>query len=163
MYSEDFKKQVFRITNYKRGSGSYKELGFGVTRGQNLQISAIGQSIYSQAKKPNFYRLAAPTDISEYRTIEEFRYLGNKKALSLLKQGDVVFGAEGFRKGRVFILADEMEKTITNIHGVIFHPADGDIVKGIFWGCFLGYLRSIGLVDAIGAGGSGGESRHRIF
>lgn len=157
MYSDEFKRKIFRIRNYKHGSASYEEMGFTITRGQNLQVSCIGKSIYSDVYKPNFYRLVAPTDISEYRTVEEFRYLGNKKELSLLRQGDVVFGAEGFRKGRVVILADEMQKTVTNIHGVIFHHKDGDPAKGIFLGCFLGYLRSDGIVDAVGAGGSGGS------
>ena len=31
------------------------------------------------------------------------------------------------------------------------------MVKGAFLGCFLGYLRAKGLVDIIGAGGSGGS------
>ena len=101
--------------------------------------------------------MAAPTDLSEFRTIYRFRYLGSKKELARIRKGDVVFGAEGFCKGRVVILADEVERTITNIHGIVFHPRDGDMVKGIFWGCLLGYLRSIGLVDAIGVGGSGGS------
>jgi type I restriction enzyme S subunit len=157
MYSEDFKRKQFLITNYERGYADYENWGFEIGRGQNLQISCIGESIYSDEAKPNFYRLVAPTDISEYRTVQQFRYLGNKRELSLLKQGDVVFGAEGFCKGRTVILADEVQKTITNIHGIIFHPKDGSIIKGIFLGCFLGYLRSIGLVDAIGAGGSGGS------
>lgn len=157
MYSEDFKRKQFLIMNYERGSADYEDWGFEIGRGQNLQISCIGKSIYSDEAKQNFYRLVAPTDISEYRTVQQFRYLGNKKELSLLKQGDVVFGAEGFCKGRAVILADEVQKTISNIHGVIFHPKDGSIIKGIFLGCFLGYLRSIGLVDAIGAGGSGGS------
>lgn len=157
MYSEDFKYKQFLIRNYERGYTNYEDFGFEIGRGQNLQISCIGKSIYSDEPKANFYRLVAPTDISEYRTVRQFRYLGNKKALSLLKQGDVIFGAEGFCKGRVVILADEVKKTISNIHGIIFHPKDGDFVKGIFFGCFLGYLRSIGLVDAIGAGGSGGS------
>ena len=43
------------------------------------------------------------------------------------------------------------------IHGVIFHPRDGSMTRGIFLGCFLGYLRKVGIVDAIGAGGSGGS------
>lgn len=157
MYSKDFKSKQFFITNYEHGYATYEELGFDIGRGQNLQVSCIGKSIYSDEPKANFYRLVAPTDISEYRTVRQFRYLGNKKSLSLLKQGDVVFGAEGFHKGRVVILADEIQKTISNIHGIILHPKDGNIVKGIFLGCFLGYLRSIGLVDAIAAGGSGGS------
>ena len=97
------------------------------------------------------------TPLSEYRTVKQFRYLGNSKPLSLLKEGDVIFGAEGFCKGRVVILADTVKRTITNIHGIVFHPKDGNLTRGIFLGCFLGYLRNIGLVDAIGAGGSGGS------
>ena len=50
-----------------------------------------------------------------------------------------------------------MQRTLTNIHGVIFHRTDSNLTKGIFLGCFLGYLRNVGLVDAIGAGGSGGS------
>lgn len=74
-----------------------------------------------------------------------------------MKKGDVIFGAEGFGKGRCVILVDEQQRTISNIHGVIFHPRDGSMTRGIFLGCFLGYLRKVGIVDAIGAGGSGGS------
>lgn len=157
MYSEQFKRKMFLILNYVGGTATYEELGFEIGRGQNLQLSCIGKSIYSEEEKPNFYRLVAPTDISEYRTVRQFRFLGNKRSLALLKQGDVVFGAEGFCKGRVVILADTVYKTISNIHGITFHHKDGDFSKGIFLGCFLGYLRDNGLVDAIGAGGSGGS------
>lgn len=157
MYSEDFKRKQFIITNYQHGYATYEELGFEIGRGQNLQLSNIGKSIYSQVPKSNFYRLMAPTDISEYRTVRQFRYLGNKKNLDVLKQGDVVFGAEGFGKGRVVILADEVQGTISNIHGITFRHKHGEIIEGIFLGCFLGYLRNIGIVDAIGAGGSGGS------
>ncbi len=167
MYVEGFKENQFRIANYEHGSGTYKDMGFEIGRGQNLQLSCIGKSIYSDAPKPNFYRLVAPTDISEYRTVRKFRYLGNKRELSMLKKGDVVFGAEGFCKGRVVILADEVQRTISNIHGVTFHPKDGNMVRGIYLGCFLGYLRAKGIVDTIGAGGSGGSLAigyfHHVF
>ena len=157
LYSEETKRKLFLIGKYKRGTVTYEGLGFQIGRGQNLQVSCIGQSLYSEEDKPNFYRLVAPTDISEYRTVRQFRYLGNAKSLSLVKKGDVIFGAEGFCKGRVVILADEVKRTITNIHGIVFRPKDGSLIKGIFLGCFLGYLRNVGLVDAIGAGGSGGS------
>ncbi|MBN1886847.1 MAG: hypothetical protein JW850_02615 [Thermoflexales bacterium] len=157
MYTQDFKQKMFLVTNYHYGYGTCEELGFEIDRGQNLQLSNIGQSIYSDSPKPNFYRLVAPIDMSEYRTVRQFRYLGNKKELDILKQGDVVFGAEGFCKGRAIILVDEVQKTITNIHGIIFHHRGRNIIRGIFLGCFLGYLRKIGLVDMIGAGGSGGS------
>lgn len=86
MYSRDFKQKKFLIINYDNGTATYEELGFEIGRGQNLQISCIGKSIYSDEAKPNFYRLVAPTDISEYRTVRQFRYLGNKKKLFLLKK-----------------------------------------------------------------------------
>jgi hypothetical protein len=157
MYTESFKQQQFMIDNYRHGAGTFKELGFEVARGQNLQVSQIGKSLYSDSPRAHYYRLVAPTDISEYRTVRNFRYLGNKRSLALLKRGDVVFGAEGFHKGRVIILADEVQRTITNIHGIIFHPTNENTVEGIFLGCCLGYLRSIGMVDAIGVGGAGGS------
>jgi len=157
MYSREFKTQEFLLRNYVNGSQSYQDMGFDVCRGQNLQLSCIGKSIYSDKPKSGFYRLAAPTDLSEFRTIQHFRYLGNSKELATLRQGDVIFGAEGFCKGRIVILADAVQQTITNIHGIIFHTRDGNIIKGIYLGCFLGYLRALGLVDAIGAGGSGGS------
>jgi type I restriction enzyme S subunit len=157
VYSEYFKREDYLIKNYKRGWANYEALGFDIGRGQNLQLSCIGQSVYSDTPKPNFYRLVAPTDISEYRTVEAFRYLGNKRELEVVKKGDVIFGAEGFGKGRCVILVDEQHRTISNIHGIIFHPKDGSMTRGIFLGCFLGYLRKVGIVDAIGAGGSGGS------
>ena len=157
LYSEYAKRELFRLSNYVHGTATYKELGFAIGRGQNLQVSCIGVSIYSDFPRPGFYRLAAPTDLSEFRTVRQFRYLGNKRTLSLLKKGDVVFGAEGFCKGRVVILADEVQRTISNIHGITFHSETSEITKGIFLGCFLGYLRAKGLVDIIGAGGSGGS------
>jgi hypothetical protein len=157
MFVDDFKRKQFLITNYVGGCATYEDLGFEINRGQNLQVSCIGKSIYSDVARAGFYRLAAPSDLSEYRTVRQFRFLGNKKRLALLKKGDVVFGAEGFCKGRTVILADEMQNTLTNIHGIILHPKDGDAVKGIFLGCFLGYIRNERIVDAISAGGSGGS------
>lgn len=157
IYSRAFKREEHRIKDYLHGWGNYRQLGFDIGRGQNLQVSCIGHSVYSETPKPNFYRMVAPTDISEFRTVEAFRYLGNRRDLDTVKKGDVIFGAEGFCKGRSVILVDEQQRTISNIHGVIFHPRDGSMTSGIFLGCFLGYLRNVGIVDAIGAGGSGGS------
>lgn len=157
IYAKSFKREEHRIKNYRHGWTNYEKLGFSIRRGQNLQLSCIGHSIYSDTPKGNFYRLVAPTDISEFRTVEAFRYLGNKRELELVKKGDVIFGAEGFCKGRCVILIDEQQQTISNIHGVIFHPNDGNMTRGIFLGCFLGHLRNVGMVDAIGAGGAGGS------
>jgi len=91
-----------------------------------IQRQGQGFPLDGMRPRKNFYRLVAPTDLSEFRTSRRFRYLGNPRKLSVLKKGDVVFGAEGFGKGRTLIVIDELSKTITNIHGVIFsrkfHP-----------------------------------------
>lgn len=157
VYSRAFCESIARINAYRHGCGSYIDHGFTIRRGQNLQISSIGLSIYSGVQKSGFYRLVAPSDISEFRTVRAFRFLGNKKRLECLQKGDVIFGAEGFGKGRSIALVDQVSETISNIHGVIFHPVDNMMTRGIVLSCFLGYMRRIGLVDAIGAGGSGGS------
>jgi type I restriction enzyme S subunit len=156
-YSEDTRRALFLIQNYSGGYTPIDELGFQIGRGQNLQVTSIGKSIYSLTPRKNFYRLAAPTDLSEFRTSRRFRYLGNPRALSVLKKGDIVFGAEGFGKGRTLIVVDDVFRTITNIHGMIFSHQGGNTTLSTFVGCFLGYLRKIGLVDALAAGGSGGS------
>lgn len=156
-YSEETSRALFSIQNYALGFKPIDKLGFAINRGQNLQVTSIGKSMYSMHPRKGFYRLAAPTDLSEFRTSRRFRYLGNPRALSVLKKGDVVFGAEGFGKGRTLIVVDEVSKTITNIHGIIFSHEAGDTTLSTFVGCFLGYLRKIGLVDALAAGGSGGS------
>jgi type I restriction enzyme S subunit len=162
-FSEDTKRALFSIQHYPGGCKPIDKLGFEIYRGQNLQVTTIGKSIYSSVPKKNFYRLTAPTDLSEFRTARRFRYLGNPRHLSVLKKGDVVFGAEGFEKGRTLIVVDDVTRTITNIHGIIFSHRSGDAELSTFVGCYLGYLRKIGLVDALAAGGSGGSLAINYF
>jgi hypothetical protein len=57
VYSQPFKMAMHRIKSYRDGYGNYKELGFSIGRGQNLQVSSIGQSVYSDMPRANFYRL----------------------------------------------------------------------------------------------------------
>lgn len=64
IYSKEFKSIEFKIKNYKNGYKSFNELGFNTSRGQNLQESCMGKSIYSQNYQKNFYSLALPTHFS---------------------------------------------------------------------------------------------------
>jgi hypothetical protein len=157
LYNMDSRRKLFMIENYEHGAETFEKMGFSITRGQNLQVSCIGKSIYSDSPRTGFYRLVYPSDISEYRTVYKYRFLGNRNSLAMIRKGDVIFGAEGFHKGRSIAVVDDLEKTITNIHGIIFHRDGDDATEGIFLCCFLGYLRNIGLIDAIGAGGAGGS------
>lgn len=116
-----FKAHEFLIKNYANGFRSIRDLNFGISRGQNLQVSNIGDSIYTDKHYPNFYTLMLPKYLSRYGTVDRIEYLGNKKELKTLKQGDLIFGAEGFEKGRSIVITDGSSRTITNIHGITLH------------------------------------------
>lgn len=155
--SGDFKNQVNIIKNYKNGAKTIYELGFTIERGQNLQISAIGNSIYSEEYKPNYYKLYLPTYITEVGTMSNIIYLGNPNELKCLEYGDLVIGGEGFDKGRSIVITEQISNTITNIHGIILKNKDKNLYESIYLKCFLHYIRSKGMIDNFGAGGNGGS------
>jgi type I restriction enzyme S subunit len=131
--------------------------GFQLSRGQNLQVSDIGMSIYSEVKKENCYRLFLPTHLTIFGTVSKIIYLGNKNELKCLEKGDIIFGAEGFEKGRSTVITNNMSRTITNIHGITLKTEDHDLTKSIFVRCFLNFLRREGLIDIYAVGGNGGS------
>lgn len=156
LYSQDYKHNQFLIKNYKFGSKNIFERGFEIRRGQNLQISCIGKSIYLDNPKNNFYRLIRPTNLSDFRTIARLEYLGNKNTLEEVRKGDILFSAEGVI-GKTHIFCDEQQKTITNIHGILINKENFNLNENIFIGCFLGYLREVGILDKISVGSQGGS------
>ncbi|MBN1795431.1 MAG: hypothetical protein JW804_02045 [Sedimentisphaerales bacterium] len=157
VFTPYFKCEEFKIKNYKNEYSSIEHLDFGSSRGQNLQISNIGESIYSDRYHKGFYTLMLPKHLSKYGTVNEVEYLGNRRDLKILKKGDLIFGAEGFEKGRSIVILDERGRTITNIHGITLHHKEGNIQLSIFVKCFLDYLRNIGLLDRYAVGGNGGS------
>ncbi|MFZ2026399.1 MAG: restriction endonuclease subunit S [Microgenomates group bacterium] len=156
-YSNEFKQREYLIKNYKYGYRNVYELGFDVSRGQNLQVSAIGKSVYLKTKRPNFYTLLLPRNFSIYGTILKEEYLGNSRKLKTLKEGDIIFGAEGFEKGRSAVILSDQNRTITNIHGITLNHKSGDSTLSMFVKCFLDYLRKNGLIDYYAVGGNGGS------
>lgn len=162
MYSKQFKKIIYNIENYTYGSKTIDELEFNLNRGQNLQVSSIGKSITSNISHQGFYKLILPKYLSKYGTVNKVSYLGNKENLKVLKKGDLIFGAEGFEKGRSFIVLSDTEKTITNIHGITLtqmknNSNNNNIEKCIFVKQFLDYFRYKGIIDLLAAGGNGGS------
>jgi type I restriction enzyme S subunit len=155
-YGQRYKQKQFLIKNYLHNSKTLEELGYKIKRGQNLQVSCIGQSIYSLDKKDNFYNLIRPTSISEYGTIMEEEYLGNSGNLSNLEPGDIIFSGEG-TVGKCILFVNPKEKMITNIHGIILNKKDHDIIRSAFVSCFLRFLRHWGVLDYISVGGQGGS------
>jgi type I restriction enzyme S subunit len=156
-YSYYFKEREFQLLNYSRGATNIKSLGFDISRGQNLQVSCIGKSIYSDKKIEGFYTLIIPKNISVYGTVLKYEYLGSSKKLKTLKSGDIIFGAEGFEKGRSIVIFEDHDSTITNIHGITLNHSKQNIELSVFVKCFLDYLRQIGLIDLYAVGGNGGS------
>lgn len=157
LYRECFKREVFIIQNYKDGFKSFQDFGFKLIRGNNLAISIIGKSVYSETDYPNFYKLVLPKNIDKYGTIIKREFLGNPNNLLRLKKGDIVFGAEGFEKGRSVIVFDESGKSITNFHGMTIRHESKSLNTTIYFKCLLDYLRSKGLIDLYATGGNGGS------
>ncbi|PTX60683.1 hypothetical protein C8N46_106329 [Kordia periserrulae] len=163
LYREDFKKIDFSIKNYKNGFQSIFDLGFSLSRGQNLQVSNIGKSIYSNKHFEDFYTLMLPKHLSKYGTVDAKEFIGNAKELKTLKQGDLIFGAEGFEKGRSIVIVEEKERTITNIHGITIQQEENDLTKAIFVKCFLDYLRDNKIIDLFAVGGNGGSLAQKYW
>ena len=163
LYRKEFKRNLFYLTNYSNGFQTIYDFGFTLSRGQNLQVSNIGNSIYSSTHFPNFYTLMLPKHLSKYGTIDDIEYLGNPKRLKVLKKGDLIFGAEGFEKGRSIVILEEKENNITNIHGITIQQKSSNILKAIYIKCFLDFLRHKGLIDLYAVGGNGGSLAQRYW
>lgn len=159
LYCEKFKKITFFIKNYKLGSSKIYDLGFNLSRGQNLQESNIGKSVYSNEYYKNFYSLALPTNFSNYGTVDKIIYLGNPNALKILKKGEIIFGAEG--TFRSIVICEEKDNFITNIHGITFYNSNP--ILSIFIKCFMDYLTKKGIVDCIKVGGHGGSLAQKYW
>lgn len=163
LYREHFKKIVFLIKNYAKGFQTIQDFGFSLSRGQNLQISNIGDSVYSKKKYKNFYTLMLPKFLSKYGTVDKVEYLGNPNSLKILQKGDLIFGAEGFEKGRSIVIIEEQDRVITNIHGITIQQEEHNVNKAIFVKCCLDYLRSKGLIDLYAVGGNGGSLAQKYW
>lgn len=163
LYREYFKKTVFQIQNYFHGYKTIYELGFSLSRGQNLQVSNIGDSVYCKRKYKNFYTLMLPKFLSKYGTVDKIEYLGNPNSLKTLEKGDLIFGAEGFEKGRSIVIIEAQDRVITNIHGITIQQEEHNVNKAIFVKCFLDYLRNKGLVDLYAVGGNGGSLAQKYW
>lgn len=162
MFCEDYKKEQFLIENYKDGAENIFKQGFKFNRGQNLQVSQIGRSIYSEVEKSNFYKLIRPTNLSDFGTIARYEYLGNSKELQRINKGEIIISAEG-TIGKFCVFVDVDNRTITNIHGITIYREKEDDIESAFLGLFLGYLREVGVLDYISVGGQGGSLAQRYW
>lgn len=157
LYSEEFKRLDYLIKNYKFGISDIETLGYNISRGQNLQISNIGKSIYSEKYKFNFYKLLLSKYFTDYMTVANELYLGNSKKLKTVNKGEIIFSSRG-NLGRVVVLCDEIENTITNIDNFHITNLKTTLTQNIFIGVFLNFLKANNYLSKIAITGSGADS-----
>ncbi|GAB3022446.1 restriction endonuclease subunit S domain-containing protein [Spirosoma pulveris] len=157
-YSKEYKAFEHLISNYKNGSFKLSEKNYSVKRGQNLQISNIGESYYSDKNIEGFYRLAVSSNFSEYSTVEKLTYIGNPNRLTNINQGEIVFSARGAQFGRVVIYPEKVENVITNIDSLIISNPDAPVFQSIYIAMFLNRLRWNKHIYKIAITGSGANS-----
>lgn len=158
IFSDKYKIVKNLIENYKFGNSSFEELGYYITRGQNLQISNIGKSIYADKPINNkFYQLVLSNSITDNMTFRTEMFLGSKKSLKKIKYGDIIFTCRG-NLGRCFINCSSSENLITNIDNVHISSDTATIEQKVTVGCFLHYLRKKEYLKNISIQGSGADS-----
>jgi type I restriction enzyme S subunit len=157
-YSSNYKRYEFLIKNYVNGSFKLSDYGYFAKRGQNLQISNIGQSFYSNDFINGFYKLAVSSNFSEYSTVEKFMYLGNPKNLTTILEGDIIFSARGAQFGRVVVFPEKIKNTITNIDSLVIQSENCTLTRSIFIAMFLNILRWNKHIYYIAITGSGANS-----
>lgn len=139
LYREDYKKIDFSVRNYNKGFYPLLKK-YKATRWQNLQISNIGESIYSDVEKPNFYRLFTNVELTDSRTISSYRWLWNKNNLTLIPQKTIFLSADGTVWRCIYI--SNPGNTITNIHPWNINRINPvkEEYEDILIAMFLGYL-----------------------
>lgn len=157
-YTEEHKSYEFLLSNYKNGKSTFTERGYEVKRGQNLQVSNIGKSHYSDEYFDSFYKLIVSSNFSEYSTIEKYKYIGNSSELTKIEVGEIVFSARGAQFGRVVILPETANNIITNLDSLVFSSETASLRESIFITLFLNRLRWNKHIYSIAITGSGANS-----
>lgn len=163
IYSKDFYYWNSLVKNYVNGSVNLIKRGFTYTRGTSLEQNFIKTRIDSDKYIKGFYELILPTNISKYGFVEKSTFIGTPTPLKTIKRGDIIFGGEGFGKGRTFVVVEDSRNVATNYHGIRIINTNNDIEESIFIRCFLAFWREKGMIDNIGVGGSGGHCSPSYF
>lgn len=160
IYDEDYNRMKFIINNYAGGCLSFLKLNDGnvsITRGQNLQESCIGKSVYSDTPHKGFYSLYLSRQFTNYQTVSSVSFLGNPNKLKTLNKGEIVFSCRG-DMGRSFVVCEPLTNAITNIDNAQISFEGMGLNKTIYVACFLSYLRQNGYINKVAITGSGADS-----
>jgi hypothetical protein len=154
LYNKDFLNLYNNIMNYKYG---YFNLAnkYIYKRGQNLQISNIGESYYLRKPKPNAYKLVTAQDFTENRTISNLRYLGNKNKLLIIPNQCFVMNATGVNTGRTVFISHNTN-LISNINQWVIENRKNNLAHTVFTSCFLSFLKQNNYFDYIKSPSNGG-------
>jgi|GEM_PF-754731 len=159
LYEKKYREIVYLIDDYKNSHFDLLEK-YTAKRGQNLQITNIGLSIYSDVEKPNFYRLMTNIELTDQRTVSKFRWLGSGKKLTLIPKNTIFLSADG-TVGRCMYITD-LGKTITNIHPWIINRKKIGVnqIEDIFTAMFLGWLYKKGFYEKVKDKANGGGIKY---
>jgi len=163
LYCKEFKYWNFLVKNYVNGSKDLISRGFSWARGTSLEQGFIGTRVDSEKYHKGFYELVLPTNISQYGYVEKSTFIGTPTKLKTIEKGDIIFGGEGFGKGRTYVVVDDSHNVATNYHGIRIINTNQNLTESIFIRCFLAFWRSKGMIDFIGVGGSGGHCAPSYF
>jgi len=156
IYERKLQQILFQIRNYINGSNTINQLGFKIKRGQNLQITCIGESYYSTYRKSKlFYPLITSTNINFSRQITSIRFIGSKKKLIKIKENDIMIAATGVNTGKVYVFPEVVPDSVSNINS-FFLNTDNKLLS-IFTGLFLSYLSKFDFCKLIGSKSNGGS------
>lgn len=153
LYNQEFLNIYQGILNYSGGSFALLEKYIS-KRGQNLQVSNIGDSYYSNLPKKGFYRLVTTMELTDRRTIHSYRFLGNLNKLAIVKTNSIMLSADGTVGKSIFV---GQEHFISNIHQWILTPKrDIERYKVVFVSLFLQWLRNNNYYEYIKDKANGG-------
>ncbi|MEJ7675393.1 MAG: hypothetical protein WKF59_22465 [Chitinophagaceae bacterium] len=162
-YSENHKQSIFETQNYKHGFFTLDKAGLKLIPGPSLEIKLLGTRIDSAFPRNGFYRLVTPKQFSDFGTICYYEYLGTPRKISPIQYGDILFGESG--TGRSLVYLEKHDHTINNAHAHILRPiADKcSLEKAITIRAIISYYKSIGVIDHLTVGGSGGHLSPSYF
>lgn len=159
LYEKEYKYLKSLIENYKYSKilTLEEDLGFNISRWQNLQISNIWNSYYSDEEKKNFYKLIVSKNFTNYWGISNFNYIWNKQNLKQIKKWDIIFSCR-WDLWRLIIFIDEIKNTITNIDNVHISNNNIENYSKIFIWLWLKFLKEKWLIDKVAITGSWANS-----
>lgn len=162
-FSENHKQSIFETQNYQNGYFPLDKAGLTLIPGPSLEIKLLGTRIDSNQPQKGFYRLVTPKQFSDYGTICYYEYLGTPRKINPIQYGDILFGESG--TGRSLVYLEKHDHTINNAHAHILRPIKDEcsLEKAITIRAILAYYKSIGVIDHLTVGGSGGHLSPSYF